>query len=939
MLGPIPLRCTIRALALGLLLLLIPVTRAQEAPAIYPQLGHSVSVQKAVLSADGRYLLSGGWAGLLKLWDAGTGREIRTLAGHRINIVSLALSPDGVHAVSYGLDEKVILWDLRTGVALRTIALDQFFGDAVSFLEGGRLFMARDHNRAVRIWATATGQEVASQRYNEGGRPEFMVIAPDGRRTLTSDPVVETAPGEMAIRIWDLRAHNVLHQFRKTMSPCAAFTPDGAGVLSTRHDHRLELWEAVTGRTLWLAQGHTGSIDTILVSAQGGKALTVSRADGTARLWDLTLGRELGSIAVPEGQRPLELAPDGGKVLFGNGVFGNGTFKLYDTHTGQELATFHQKADHCDTLAFAPGGDQLLTTGWGAVTLRNAVTGVVERTFAGNAALVSTVAWAPDRNRAALVEGSNVSIWDLETGTWQRILKGHDRSVTSAAFAPGGNTLATASLDGSVRLWDLHTGKARLTLSGQGGAILSLAWAPDGRRLASAGNDALIRLWDADTGALQATLAGHVQGRNAEAAFTGVYAVAFSPDGTRLASAGADGTVRVWNPGPGTATAVLRGHTKDVTGVAFSPDGALLVSGGRDATLRIWDLAQGAAARTLDSQGGVVSSVAWSPDGAHIASRGLDETVRIWDVGTWSEARTLRGQSHFLNMAELMTGVAFSPDSRRILFCDAPGVVGRLWDVTGGRELAQFIRFTDDEWITFTDTGFFEASPQGGRHLNVRTGNEVSGIDQFFTKFYRPEMIRAALAGHPIPVGERITDIAAGRPAPGVRIASPAPAATLEGDQAALTVQVLDHGGGIGNLLVFLNGVQVANGDRGIAVKEIQIALLQQTRGLNEVTAIKVLQHSIGSAVFAASSDTQAALEGYQGHGLFTFFLLEGLQGKADFKREGYVTVRGLADYVEEQVLAVSEAVFKKQQAPTIQTSTNFPIGKVDESQNPPKSR
>jgi uncharacterized caspase-like protein len=111
--------------------------------------------------------------------------------------------------------------------------------------------------------------------------------------------------------------------------------------------------------------------------------------------------------------------------------------------------------------------------------------------------------------------------------------------------------------------------------------------------------------------------------------------------------------------------------------------------------------------------------------------------------------------------------------------------------------------------------------------------------------------------------------------------------------------------------------------------KEIQIALLQQTRGLNESTAVKLLQRAIGSAVFSASSDTQQALEGYKGHGLFTYVLIEGLQGKADIKKEGFITIYGLADYVDEHVIKLSEAIFKRQQTPTIQTGVNFPIGRI----------
>jgi uncharacterized caspase-like protein len=111
--------------------------------------------------------------------------------------------------------------------------------------------------------------------------------------------------------------------------------------------------------------------------------------------------------------------------------------------------------------------------------------------------------------------------------------------------------------------------------------------------------------------------------------------------------------------------------------------------------------------------------------------------------------------------------------------------------------------------------------------------------------------------------------------------------------------------------------------------KEIQIALLQQTRGLNESTAVKLLQRAIGSAVFSASSDTQQALEGYKGHGLFTYVLMEGLQGKADLKKDGFITIYGLADYVGEEVVKLSEEIFKRQQTPTVQTSADFPIGRI----------
>jgi len=115
----------------------------------------------------------------------------------------------------------------------------------------------------------------------------------------------------------------------------------------------------------------------------------------------------------------------------------------------------------------------------------------------------------------------------------------------------------------------------------------------------------------------------------------------------------------------------------------------------------------------------------------------------------------------------------------------------------------------------------------------------------------------------------------------------------------------------------------------GKAGKEMQMALLQ-TRGLTEATAIKILQRAVGSSVFTASSEVQLALEGYKGHGLFTYALIEGMSGKSDYNGDGFVKIRELADYVEENVILISEDHFKVQQTPIIEIGGNtFPVAKV----------
>jgi uncharacterized caspase-like protein len=108
----------------------------------------------------------------------------------------------------------------------------------------------------------------------------------------------------------------------------------------------------------------------------------------------------------------------------------------------------------------------------------------------------------------------------------------------------------------------------------------------------------------------------------------------------------------------------------------------------------------------------------------------------------------------------------------------------------------------------------------------------------------------------------------------------------------------------------------------------IQTAML--TRGMSEDTAIKVLSRAVGSTILSASTSVQEALEGYQGHGLFTYVLADGLKGKADKGRSGFVKTTELADYVDNEVPALAEQVFQRAQYPTISISGQaFPIGQV----------
>jgi WD40 repeat protein len=658
----------------------------ERRPRIAP-VRHDASMTALAVAAEADVVASGDLGGVVRVWEAGTGRVLAAYPpphrpdapGDSKAVAALALTPDGkalavahydgtilVRAegqapvkleAGWGIielafqpgastlvslhqldnDFKVVTWDVAagtkrkeftpyvTGLYEESAALS---GDGtVVFVGGGEIkdLDTRAESGGVDLWDVPTG------KHSWGAGANFwyvhgVAMAPDGR-------TVASVESDGTVRVWNARTGKELGTISLERGHYdLIFSPTGDRLVTIESGPRGRLarvWNSSTGQELtqWLLGQKPSPILQTFTS--DGKTLVTGSDDGSIHLWEVQPRPERAVYRMGLSRvQAVAISPDGRTVAASirrSDVL-EPPSKWWDVDSGKEMLLPEHNIDSYDLLAFSPDGKSLAASGTVLDRDEKDKDDLDKAEFYSGARLIDVQGARvrqsleyPDQEEAIgiAVVGDGTSLitaskmgklryWDAGTGKEQRHIDANTPEAVQAAVSADGSKVAwligPEDQDGEVHLVEPATGKTvvlKKLPGGQGhaGQIRHVAFAQDGRTLATAGNDGTARVWDTSTGKELAVVrpgaAESKGGKEEELAPPGGHAnavtcVALTPDGRTLATGSQDRTIRLWNVGTGHERAALRGHSKEVSCLAFSADGSTLASGSRDCTVRVW---------------------------------------------------------------------------------------------------------------------------------------------------------------------------------------------------------------------------------------------------------------------------------------------------------------------------------------------------------------
>ncbi|MEZ6140383.1 MAG: WD40 repeat domain-containing protein [Zavarzinella sp.] len=565
---------------------------------------HRWAVLCLAVSPDGKIVATGGYDGMIRLWERDTGKFVKILVGHNSYVRDLAWSPDGQTLASAGThDGTARLWDRETGLPLKILRKHKGYVTHVTWHPEGKMLVTGGGSSGfITYWDLMKGEQIRTDEL--GTDYSDPIYSPDGKVLMIP------CPGGVALFDATTGKNFQTLEIEAVAGRAIALSPDGKKFavggtksisifqipeISTEAQYvEMQKLPAAAECLVWLKNGDLITSDITTVQLWKGDEKFVKGANFPATVYAMEHVR-------------------------GTDEWVAGNYTNFSPATGAvtALATSHPVGS-TPKASWKPGFPIISDLGTNTPKLCDPMTGKTLFELPGHTAAVTCVDWhMPTKT---LVTGSNdktARVWDYQKGTELLVLKDHSDRVTSVAFSPDGR-IATGSADRQVRIYPAKKSTPTV-LTGHIQPITALAWGKGGI-LASGGSSGNVLIWNVAAGKSLKTLE----------AMNGINSMEFAANGM-LATGCDDFRLRLWNIPRGAIEKSLDdgGRPPAVNAVAFNPTGTQIAAGRAKHRLNVWDV-QGARLAIDLPTNAPIQDVAWSVDGKTIISSCLDRSIRVW---------------------------------------------------------------------------------------------------------------------------------------------------------------------------------------------------------------------------------------------------------------------------------------------------------------------
>ncbi len=509
--------------------------------------GHERSINLAFFSPDGTKVLTASEDLTAKYWDAQSGQLLVTFTIDTKKIYYLAEITDAVFSLDTKTlytstkDNAVFMWDVSTGKIIRR--LDGHTGQVMSIelSTDGKKILTASRDGSARLWDAASGAPLTVFKgHTHNAHTAFF--SPRGDRIVT-------ASDDRTAKVWDAESGKLLFDLtgHKFVVGSAVFSPDGNYILTSSWDNTGILWNAKTGSTIAHLQSSVSPNFDINLDRTGTRLIT-AHGDGLVREWDIASGRLINCIRVDTGSVQLATYSIDGNTIYTSSSYRR--INAWDISTGKQIRKIKWYPHNTpEKIEISPDGKTLLI---------------------------------------ALSQGQTVELWDTAGIEPMLNVKGHSFTVNDASFSPDGTRFVTASSDNTAKIWSTATGKLIYTLKGHKNGVESAVFSPDGERIVTTSHDRTIKIWDAITGKERISInAPNPTGSSYDP--VGKKRVLFSPDSKNILFTSESKTVQLLDASNGSLIRELTGHTSQVYKAIFNLDGSKIFTASADNTCKVWE--------------------------------------------------------------------------------------------------------------------------------------------------------------------------------------------------------------------------------------------------------------------------------------------------------------------------------------------------------------